>query len=155
MKKVRITLNASSTGKKFYLFPSAESLYLWVCALERNESLSVPGLEELVLEPGGFIEAELQGFEYVYEDAQKFRRLDLVRLGKTEQPKNAAGTMVTTHSGWVMGSLLPMKTYSDQNVTIELLSADDKGKLDLPTLFKDDVPQDESIDVEFEPDEEK
>lgn len=136
MKKVRVTLKAGSTGKKICLFPSAEALYVWLTALERNEQVPVEGLEELVLEPGGFIEAELQGFEYSYEENQKFRRLDLVRLGKVHQPSNSAGLLVTTHSGWVSGGLLPMKDYSDSEMDVKLIDAD-SSRLDMSKLFED------------------
>jgi len=150
MKKVKIVLRPGSSGKKFYLFPTAEALYVWSCALERNETIQVPGIEELVLEPGGFIEAELRGFEYAYEEGQKFKRLDLIRLGKAQQPKNASGLLVTIHSGWVAGGLLPMKHYSDNDIEARPLAAED-ARLDLPALFKDDPP--EELDVDMDDDE--
>ena len=149
MKKVRITLKEGSPGKKFYLFPNAESLYLFLDALEHGEQLHVPGIEELLLEKGGFIEAELRGFEYAYEGGQKFRRLNLIRLGKAEQPKNSSGLLVTIHSGWVAGGLLPMKTYSDSDIEATLLTIEESEKLDLRTLFGDDE-SDDSVDVDVE-----
>ncbi len=151
MKKVKIILKAGSTGKKFYLFPSAEALYVWTCAVERGETLQVPDLQELVLEPGGFIEAELRGFEYSYEGGSKFRRLDLVRLGKAQQPKNASGLLVTIHTGWVSGGLMPMKRYSDTDIDVRTLEESD-CKLDLVTLF-DDASADESDDEDEDEDE--
>jgi hypothetical protein len=140
MKKVKVTLKPSSPGKKLYLFPSSEALYVWLCAAERKEQVEVPGIEELVLEPGGFIEAELRGFDYAYEGGQRFRRLDYVRLGKATHPRNAAGFLVTVHQGWVSGGLLPMKDCSDIDMDVRLLSADDPGRLDLAALFKDPPP---------------
>jgi hypothetical protein len=140
MKKVSVILKTTSPGKKIYLFPSAEALYLWTCAMERNEQLEVPGLEELLVEPGGFIEAELRGFDYAYEGGQKFRRLDFIRLAKASQPRNASGLLVTTHMGWVSGGLLPMKDYVDSDIEIQLLTNDDPGKLDLAHLFSDPPP---------------
>jgi hypothetical protein len=141
MKKVKVTLKEGSTGRKFYLFPSPEALYVWACALERNEQVEVPNIDELVLEPGGFIEAELLGFEYVYEGKAglKHKRLDWVRLGKAQQPENAAGLQVSIHTGWVTGNLLPLKRYSDAHIDIWPLDSRET-KLDLPTLFGDEVP---------------
>lgn len=151
MKKVRVTLKEGSTGKKVCLFPSAEALYVWLTAMERNEQLHVDDIEELVLEPGGFIEAELQGFEYSYEGGQRFRRLELVRLGKAQQPANSAGLLVTTHSGWVSGGLLPMKDYSDAEVDVRLIRQED-ARLDMEKLFEDEDVQE--VDAELEDDEE-
>jgi hypothetical protein len=141
MKKVRITLKEGSTGRKFYLFPSPEALYVWACALEKDEQVIISDIHEIVLEPGGFIEAELTGFEYAYEDMKstKHKRLDRIRLGLAMQPKNAAGLEVSTHVGWVTGTLLPMKRYSDPHIDIIPIEAED-AKIDLPALFNDDIP---------------
>lgn len=137
MKKVKVTLKAGSTGKKFHLFPDSESLYVWACAVERGEVMHVPDIEELVLEPDGFIEAELMGFEYAYEDnSQKFRRLDFIRLGKAQCPKNSSGMLVTIHSGWVLGTLLPMKEYSDSEIEVKPLTTEN-AILELHVLFED------------------
>ena len=157
MKKVKITLKPESPGRKFYLFPTAEALYVWTCALEKGEQMQIEGIEELLLEPGGFIEAELRGFEYSYEGGQKFRRLDLVRLGKAQKPKNASGLLVTIHSGWVSGGLLPLRAYTDSDIEVRLLSKEE-ARLDLPLLFKDDpmpVEEDGSIDVDVDDESEK
>lgn len=137
MKKVKINLRQGSPGKKFYLFPTPEALYVWLCALERGETVQVPDIQELLLEPEGFIEAELRGFEYSYEGGNKHRRLDLVRLGKAQKPKNSSGLLVTIHTGWVAGGLMPMQDYVDHDVESRLID-DDQAFLDLPTLFGDD-----------------
>lgn len=142
LKKVKITLQQHSAGKKFYLFPTPEALYVWLCALENNEQINIPDIEELVLEPDGFIEAELRGFEYSYEGASRSpRRLDLVRLGKAQSPKNSSGTLVTIHKGWVSGGLLPMKTYFDSDIDVRLLDEKD-CKIDLGALFNDHMADD-------------
>mgnify|MGYP000851329226 CR=1 FL=1 len=137
MRKVKINLRAGSTGKKFYLFPTAEALYVWLCALERGETVQVPDIQELVLEPDGFIEVELRGFEYSYEGNKRHRRLNLVRLGKAQQPKNASGLLVTTHTGWVACGLMPLHDYVDHDVESRVIN-DEQARLDLPTLFGDD-----------------
>jgi hypothetical protein len=144
VKKVKVTLKEGSTGRKIYLFPSPEALYVWACALERGEQVEVQSIEELVLEPGGFIEAELVGFEYAYDSPTsiKNKRMDLVRLGKAQQPDNAAGLQVSTHMGWVTGNLLPLKRYSDAHIDVQPLD-DGQAKLDLAALFGDDVAADE------------
>ncbi len=137
MKKVKVTLRPESSGKKFYLFPTSEALYVWLCATERGEQLQVPDIVELLLEPGGFIEAEMRGYEYSNEGDSKYRRLDLVRLGLAQKPKNAAGFLVTTHVGWVAGGLLPLRRYSDADVDIELIT-DDESKMKFDVLFAEE-----------------
>lgn len=149
MKKVKITLRPGSPGKKFYLFPTAEALYVFLCSLERNEQVQVPGIEEIVLEPGGFIEAELRGFEYSYEGGQKFKRLELIRLGKAQAPKNSSGLLVTIHAGWVSSGLLPMRQWTDSDIEARPLNAEE-ARLDLPVLFKDDPPEEEDVVFEDE-----
>jgi hypothetical protein len=141
VRKVKITLKEGSTGHKFFLFPSEEALYVWACALERNENIVVDGIEELVLEPGGFIEAELMGYVYIYdsETSMKHKRLDLVRLGKAHQTKNASGLEASTHMGWVLGNMLPMKRYSDAHIDVVAISHEQE-ELDLPALFEDEIP---------------
>ena len=148
MRKVKITLKPNSPGRKFFLFPSAEALYVWACALERNEQVQVEGIEEIVLEPGGFIEAELRGFDYAYDEGVApgkiptsvvGKRLDLIRLGKAHETANASGTEVSTHTGWVLGNMLPMKRYSDAHIDVVPLNETD-AKLDLAALFNDEIP---------------
>jgi hypothetical protein len=140
VKKVKITLNEGSPGRKFFLFPSAEALYVWAVALERNEQVQVDGIQEMVLEPGGFIEAELTGFEYVYdsETTLKNKRLNLIRLAKAHQTQNAAGLEACTYAGWVMGNMLPIKQYSDAHINVRVID-NNESQLDLPSLFNDNA----------------
>lgn len=137
VKKVKVTLRPGSTGKKIYLFPSPEALYVWLCAVEEGEHVNVPNLIEVPLQPGGFIEAELRGFEHAFEGAGRFRRLDFVRLGHAQQPKNASGLLVNIHAGWVAGGLLPMRRYSDADVDVCPLDEQD-ARLQLHVLFDDE-----------------
>ena len=137
VKKVRVSLNPGSSGRKIYLFSSAESLYVWLTGLENDEHLVVPDLDELLLEPGGFIEVELLGYEYAYEDGSHFHRLNFVRLGKAMPSKNAGGLVVTFHSGWVTTGLLPMKRYSDVDIDVMPL-AEGESKIDLDARASDE-----------------
>ena len=137
VKKVKVTLRPGSPGKKFYLFPTPEALYVWLCAAERGEQVTVPDIAELLLEPNGFMEVELRGFEYSHEDGGSYRRLDLVRLGLAQKPQNASGFLVTTHSGWVAGGLLPLRPYSDADVDIVPLS-DEESKMRFDVLFAEE-----------------
>lgn len=148
MKKVRITLKPNSPGRTFHLFPSAEALYVWACGLEKGETVQVDGIQEVVLEKGDFIEAELRGFDYAYEEgvtpgtvpaSLAHKRLDLVRLGKAHETQNASGTEVSTYAGWVMGNMLPMKRYNDPHIDVAVVS-DGDSKLDLAALFNDEIP---------------
>lgn len=137
MRKVKATLLSGSEGKKIYLFPNAGALALWMQAMEVGEHVVVPNIVELVLEPDSFIEAELMGFEYSYEgDDKPPRRLDLVRLGLAQQPKNAAGLLVSVHTGWVSGGLFPMREHVGPDMQVSVLNADE-ARIDLGLLFKD------------------
>ena len=113
-----------------------------MCAMERNEQVHIPDIEELLLEPGGFIEAELRGFEYAYESGAATKRLNLIRLGRAQQPANSSGLLVSTHSGWVAGGLFPLKTYSDSTIDVKVIRPED-AKLDLSVLFNDSTEDDE------------
>lgn len=137
MRKVKVTLQPDAGARKVYLFPSAAALSVWMQAMEAGEHVQVPNIEELVLEPEGFIEAELMGFEYSYEGSAPGRRLDLVRLGLAQQPKNASGLLISTHVGWVSGGLFPMREHSGSDLRVEALDASTPGRLDLGLLFKD------------------
>jgi hypothetical protein len=137
MRKVKVTLQPDTGARKVYLFPSAAALSIWLQAMEAGEHVQVPNIEELVLEPEGFIEAELMGFEYSYEGPGPGRRLDLVRLGLAQQPKNASGLLISTHVGWVSGGLLPMREHSGSDLRVEALDHAKPGRLDLGLLFKD------------------
>lgn len=140
MRKVRVTLQPGSEGKKFSLFPSQEALYVWACALEKGETVQIDGIEDLVLDQGSFIEAELIAFEYIYDSktSMKNKRLDFVRMGKANKPANAAGLQVSTHSGWVTGNMFPMKQYSDAHIDVKPIAQAD-AELDLSKLFHDDI----------------
>ena len=85
----------------------------------------------------GFIEAELRGYEYSHEEAGRYRRLDLVRLGLAQKPKNASGFLVTTHTGWVSGGLLPLRRYSDQDVDVVPIT-DEESKMKFDVLFAEE-----------------
>lgn len=135
MRKVKVTLRPGSGGKKLYLFPTPEALYVWMCSMEHGEHVHVQGLQELLLEPGGFIEAELRGFEYAFEDSNRHRRLDLVRLGLAQKAKNASGFTVTTHAGWVSGGLLPMRPYVDADIEVSHVTDDSQSLMDLESMF--------------------
>lgn len=137
MRKVKVTLQPGAEARKVYLFPSSTALAVWMQAMEAGEHVQVPSIEELVLEPDSFIEAEMMGFEYSYEEPGRPRRLDLVRLGLAQQPKNASGLLVSTHAGWVSGGLLPLREHNGTDMRVEILGHDSPGRLDLSLLFKD------------------
>jgi hypothetical protein len=142
MRKVKVTLRPGCPGKTFVLFPDPTSLYVWACSLEKGEQVQVDGKQELVLDQGSFIEAELVGFEYIYDSTTSMdhKRMDLVRLGKANLPQNAAGLQVSTYEGWVLGSMLPMKRYTDTNIDVVPLEADE-ARIDLPALFIEDASE--------------
>lgn len=134
MKKVKVTLSNGQDPKKIFLFPNSLTLNMWLKSMEVGEQVQVSNVTELVLEPNGFIEAELIGFEYAYEK-NKARRLDLVRLGLAQTPKNASGLLVSIHSGWVTGGLLPMRSFLGNDMKVEVI--DEKTSLlDLDLLFR-------------------
>ena len=105
MKKIRITVNRGLSGKKFPVFNSTESLYVW---LNDPEIKSTPDLDPSLgtvvhLRNGETMEVEWRGCEFVYEDNKLLFRADLIRLCK-EIKINAPilKPLIGIHAGWVV-----------------------------------------------------
>jgi hypothetical protein len=141
MKKVRIALNEGCNEHKFYLFPSQEALYVWCETVEKGEKAPViDGIDEVTLQQNSFIEVELYAFEYVYNGKSNLdhKRLNYVRVGKSSKPRNAAGTEVSIHDGWVMSSMVPLNAYNDAHINVTVLQPGD-DRIDIASLFDADA----------------
>lgn len=141
MKKIKITINKGSPGKKFPVFNSPESLYVWMYDDTQQDSEKLdPSLGTMIhLRPGEVMEVEWMGCEYIYEEGFQ-SRVDRIRLAKTMQIKNLKSTMakqlVGVYDGWVLESVLGFKSGSTEDAKITRLTARSKHKFDIAELFE-------------------
>lgn len=144
MKKIKVTVKPGCAGKKFLLFPDAETAYVWL----KDEPGTAPvevSIEEVKLEPHEFIEAEWRGCEYAYEN-NEYQRLNLIRFAKAHVPQNSSGIVASVYYGWVTDKSLPFREHEDDDIVISVLS-DEKCKINLEAMFEDDMYDDEQEDV--------
>lgn len=137
MKKVRINVNKGSSGKKFPIFNSPESLYVWLNDPElQTASRMDPSLGSIIfLRPGETMEVEWMGCEFISDDGSIFR-VDHVRLAKTMKVKSLAlNNVVGIHSGWVTSDIISFKSGSDQLIKRTRLTNKSKHKFDIENLF--------------------
>lgn len=137
MKKVRIEVKPATGPRSFYLFPSAEHLYEWGHSTEATSSSIMDSVDIVELVEGSFIEAEWLGCEFVY-DGPIHRKLDFVRIAVPHEPKNASGTVVNTHYGWVEDSWVPFRNIETDVIVVRTLKAED-CELVMPELGEVDV----------------
>jgi hypothetical protein len=138
VKKIRITVNKGSKGKKFPVFNSPESLYVWMYDEELREASKLdPSLGVMInLRPGEVMEVEWMGCEYVHEESFQFR-VDQVRLAKTMQVKSISKTrLVGVYGGWTSEDVLTFKSCKDEDVKITKLTPKSKHKFDIHELFE-------------------
>lgn len=139
MKKIRASVTRGSNGKKFHIFNSPESLYVWLNDPELKEASRLdPSLgTTIMLRPGETMEVEWMGCEYINEDNYTLR-VDEVRLAKTikiDQPKLKINNIVGIHSGWTSDHIISFNNNSDDDVKITRLSNKSKQKFDIEALF--------------------
>lgn len=139
MKRVRIDIKEDSPGRKFWIFGSSADLWDWVqeCFRDPNEAIAdVPeGAHEITLNPGSFLEAEWWGCE-VMQEGTGWRHLNLVRMGEARPSDNDSGNVVTIHVGWVIDTIIPLRDYEDENITVYRIDGADDAVLDLDDLFR-------------------
>ncbi len=140
MKKVRIELKPGATPRSFYLFPSVEALFEWGST---SAPAPVEGLDTVELQDGEFFEAEWMGCEYAY-DGPVHKKYDYVRLARTHEPKNASGTLVTMHYGWVEENWIPFRNVEWNEVKATTLLTEAECKLAMPPM----LPEDDEHDVD-------
>ena len=131
MKKVKVTINDGSIGRTLPVFADPESAYVWLH--EAVALTDIPSVDNVILLPGEFIEAEWHGCEFAY-DGSSHSRLDMCRLAKASPAENSSGLVVSIHYGWVAHCIIPFSTYKDEDITVVPL-LDSESKLDLEELF--------------------
>ena len=137
MKKIRITVKKGSIGKKFPIFNSPESLYVWLNDSELQTAQRLdPSLGSTVfLRSGEIMEVEWLGCEFFQEDGQTFC-LNHVRLAKTMKIKGLdVNKIVGVHSGWVMNKILSFSSGDDTDIKLSKLTSKSKHKFDIAELF--------------------
>jgi hypothetical protein len=106
------------------LFNDQECAFEWHCEAWRDEDilLKLPSVEEIVLLPHQFIEAEWLGCEYTFDGSQTIR-LDLVRLVRANEPGDIRGMNVSIHYGWTCSTIIPfLDGYIDDDIVVKRIT---------------------------------
>ena len=139
MKKIRITASKDISGKKFPVFNSTESLYVWLNDPDIKASKDLdPTLGTVIhLRSGEMMEVEWRGCEFIYEDEKLLFRADLVRLCKEIKLKvPTSKPIVGIHEGWVVKEILSFDPKENKGVRTTKLSDRSRHKFDLDELFE-------------------
>jgi hypothetical protein len=151
MKKVRITVKKGAKGKKFQIFNSPESLYVWMNDPELQSSDRLdPSLGVTIqLKQGETMEVEWLGCEFISEEFFS-TRADHIRLGKhIKITPSPVKEIVGIHEGWVYEEIISFKSSSDGCTKTLRLTPKSKHKFDLEELFlSSEEQQDHEIDYE-------
>ena len=137
MKKIRIVINKCSLGKKFPIFNSPESLYVWVNDPELRAASRVdPDLGSIVtLKPGETMEVEWIGCEFI-DDGDNVIRVDQVRLAKTMKAKLlSSNNVIGIHTGWMTEDTISFKSGSDDIIKTTRLTNKSKHKFNISEIF--------------------
>jgi len=137
MKKVRMTVDKDSSGKKIPVFSSPESLYVWLHDPELQDSQKIdPTFGSMImLRPGEVMEVEWMGCEYVYEE-QRTIRIDQIRLAKTIKIKSLKSSgVIGVHSGWTSEEIISFKSGTDGEIKRSKLTKKSKHKFNIQELF--------------------
>jgi hypothetical protein len=151
MKKVRITVKKGSKGKKFPIFNSPESLYVWMNdpELQSEEKLD-PSLGVVIyLKQGETMEVEWLGCEFINEDFFSVRA-DYIRLGKHIKIPSSVKELIGIHDGWVCDQMISFKTKTDDSTKTLKLTERSKHKFDLDELFFARKDEEEEFQVKKE-----
>lgn len=157
MKKVRIELKNDQQIKSLLIFESSEALYIFLkdedplnkCVMDGPIIIDIPlGAFVVDIFKDDYVEAELRGFEYVFEGNSVFQRLDYVRFAKSTPTKNKSGVVISTYHGWVTSDRLSFNNVEDEVSTTKLLK-NDEPQLDLYSIFQDenDSSEDEVVNT--------
>jgi len=148
MKKIRIVAKKGKNGKKFPIFNSPESLYVWINDPEIKEKNELdPSLGVTVhLREGEVMEVEWRGFESIYEKNSLIMCANLVRIGKDIKTSfKLSKPIVGVHEGWVIDEIIPFKSKDDDEARITLLKQNSKHKFDLDELFEEHLDDIEEL----------
>lgn len=137
MKKLRITVNKGSAGKRFPVFQSPEALFVWKYDPELHSIFRIdPALGTMIfLRPGEVMEIEWMGFEYIH-DGDVSIRVDQIRLAKTIKVKALdKNKVVGIYSGWIADDVISFKSGTDKDIKRLRLTRRSKHKFDIEELF--------------------
>ena len=137
MKKVRFTVNRGSHGKKFPIFNSPESVYVWLNDPELKEAPRLdPTLgSTVVLRPGETMEVEWLGCEFICEENYVIR-IDQIRLAKNMRVKSLQlNNVVGVHRGWTIEEIISFKPGKDTDIKRTRLTGKSKQKFNIEELF--------------------
>ena len=138
MKKIRIVINKGASGKKFFIFNSPESLYVWINDPELREASRIdPDLGSVVtLKPGETMEIEWVGCEFI-DDGDNVIRIDQIRLAKTMKAKLlSSNKVIGIHAGWTTGDMISFKNGSDDIIKRTRLTNKSKHKFNIGEIFE-------------------
>ncbi len=137
MKKIRITINKGATEKKFPVFNSPESLYVWLHdpVLQNNNRVD-PDLGSIILlRPDEIMEIEWMGCEYI-DDDHRILRVDQIRLAKTMKTKSSSlDNIIGVYSGWTIEDTISFKGGITADIRRSRLTPKSKHKFDIGELF--------------------
>ena len=139
MKSVRITLQPTSEGKIFLLFPSVEAIFTWNSEVMTDPTIVnyIQDLEKVDLLPGDFAEVEWTGCEYSYYE-NTYLKMNYVRIARSRKAQKGDSRLVTLYSGFIVDSILRLQNYETEDVIVEKVEEKDL-KLDFKKLFKDEI----------------
>jgi len=138
LKKIRIVINKGASGKKFFIFNSPESLYVWINDPELREASRIdPDLGSVVtLKPGETMEIEWVGCEFI-DDGDNVIRIDQVRLAKTMKAKLlSSNKVIGIHAGWTTEDMISFKKGSDDIIKRTRLTNKSKHKFNIDEIFE-------------------
>lgn len=138
MKKIRIVINKGAPGKKFFIFNSPESLYVWINDPELREATRIdPDLGSIVtLKPGETMEIEWVGCEFI-DDGDNVIRIDQIRLAKTMKAKLlSSNKVIGIHAGWTTEDMISFKSGSDDIIKRTRLTNKSKHKFNINEIFE-------------------
>lgn len=142
MKKCKITLEGSGARAKFfYLFPESSMLHSLVAASTKKNRDSLlrghPEVEIVTLKRGQWLEAEWNGCHISYDGDGRPTSASFLRLIKAAiNPKNAEGTLLSVHFGWILSDDMRFVDGTKDGVCTRTLH-DDEEQFDFSELFQD------------------
>jgi len=139
MKKIRLTVNRGLSGKKFPVFNSTESLYVWLNDPEVKAAADIdPSLGTIVhLRNGETMEVEWRGCEFIYEENRLLFRADLIRLCKEIKVNTPLlKPLIGIHEGWVVSEVLSFEPKANKGVRTTKLTSRSRHKFNIDEIFE-------------------
>jgi len=139
MKKIRLTVNRGLSGKKFPVFNSTESLYVWLNDPEVKAAADIdPSLGTIVhLRNGETMEVEWRGCEFIYEENRLLFRADLIRLCKEIKVNTPLlKPLIGIQEGWVVSEVLSFEPKANKGVRTTKLTSRSRHKFNIDEIFE-------------------